>query len=79
MCFEWAWKIGLAARAAALLLSHQTRGGSSSNSEGFMPCLMLYDNYKNIFLFMVSFGLDIYTHNFFEQSLVCFRYELNSD
>ena len=48
-----------------------------------MPCLMLYDNYKNIFLLMVSFGLDIYTqilnHNFFEQSLVCFRYELNSD
>ena len=35
-----------------------------------MPCLMLYDNYKNIFLLMVSFGLDIYTqilnHNFFE-------------
>ena len=35
MCFERAWKIGLAARAAAFLLSHQTRGRSSSDSEGF--------------------------------------------
>ena len=27
MCFEWAWKTELAARAAALLLSHQIKGG----------------------------------------------------
>ena len=47
------------------------------------PCLMLYDNYKNMHVLAVSFGLHIYTQisndNFSEQSLVCFRYKLNND
>lgn len=33
MCFEWAWKTELAARATALLLSHQLKGGITSGMQ----------------------------------------------